>query len=200
MSLSVRMDQCRAFDATVAVGLLSGIPMSDRNQRRRFAAVYALLLCFGLGMICCAPMIGQKGHRAHPPKRMEKEQIEQLEGQWKQATLSGDVSVMDKLLADDYLGVTAAGDLVTKSQQLDRMRNRQVMVTKLDTSELKFKLIGQIAIVTSLAQIEAVAEGRTVSGQYRYTRIYQRLPNGTWKITSFEATRIPNGRPGQGQS
>ncbi len=122
---------------------------------------------------------------------MEKEQIEQLEAQWKQAMLTDDVTAMDKLLSEDYLGVTAAGDLVTKSQQLDRMRSRKVSVTKLDTTEIKFKLIGQIGIVTSLAQIEAESDGRTITGQYRYTRIYQRLPSGSWKITSFEATRVP---------
>jgi ketosteroid isomerase-like protein len=122
---------------------------------------------------------------------MEREQIEQLESQWKQAMLADDVTAMDKLLSEDYLGVTAGGDLVTKSQQLDRMRTRKVSVTKLDTTEIKFKLIGQIGIVTSLAQIEAESDGRTITGQYRYTRIYQRLPNGSWKITSFEATRVP---------
>jgi len=142
-------------------------------------------------MAACGMLQAQQGHRHHPAKRMEKEQIEQLEGQWKQAMLDDDVTAMDKLLSDDYLGVTAGGDLVTKTQQIDRMRNRKVTVTKLDTSEIKFKLIGQIAIVTSLAQIEAESDGKTINGQYRYTRVYQRLPNGTWKITSFEATRVP---------
>ena len=27
-------------------------------------------------------------------------------------------------------------------------------------------------------------------GTYRYTRVYSRLPSGTWKITNFEATRV----------
>ncbi len=125
---------------------------------------------------------------------MEKVQIEQLEAQWKQAMLDDDVTAMDKLLAEDYLGVTAGGDMVTKSQQLDRMRNRKLTVTRLDNSEIKFKLIGQIAIVTSLAQIDAEADGKTINGKYRYQRVYQRLPNGTWKITSFAATRVPGSR------
>jgi ketosteroid isomerase-like protein len=173
--------------------------MSLRSQKRRLAVLSALVLLCGANLLGCTAMQAQKqAHRLHHPKRLEKEEIEQLEGQWQQAMLSDDVSAMDKLLSDDYLGVTAGGDLVTKNQQLDRMRNRQVMVTKLDTTEVKFKLIGQIAIVTSLAEIEAVADGKTVTGAYRYTRVYQRLPSGTWKITSFEATRIPTGRQ-QGQ-
>jgi ketosteroid isomerase-like protein len=152
---------------------------------RRLAALLAVWA------LCCGLLPAQHVHRHGPPKRMEKEQIEQLEAQWKQAMLTDDVTAMDKLLSEDYLGVTAAGDLVTKSQQLDRMRSRKVSVTKLDTTEIKFKLIGQIGIVTSLAQIEAESDGRTITGQYRYTRIYQRLPSGSWKITSFEATRVP---------
>jgi len=157
---------------------------------RRFAVLLAVLFA------CCGLLQAQQGqvHRHHPAKRMEKEQIEQLEAQWTQSMLDDDVTAMDKLLADDYLGVTASGDMVTKTQQLDRMRNRKLMVTKLDTSEIKVKLIGQIAIVTSLAQVDAEAEGKPISGRYRYQRVYQRLPNGSWKITSFAATRIPGSR------
>jgi ketosteroid isomerase-like protein len=152
---------------------------------RHFAVLLAALFA------CCGIAQAQQVHHHPPHKRLEKEQIEQLEAQWKQAMLDDDVTAMDKLLSEDYLGVTAGGDLVTKSQQLDRMRNRKIVVTKLDTTEIKFKLIGQIAIVTSLAQIAAVADGKTITGQYRYTRVYQRLPSGSWKITSFETTRVP---------
>jgi hypothetical protein len=31
-----------------------------------------------------------------------------------------------------------------------------------------------------------------VHGKFRYTRVYQRLPDGSWKVTSFEATRLAN--------
>ena len=134
----------------------------------------------------------KNGH--HPPKKMEREQVEALEVQWSQAMLTSDVTAMDKLLSDDYLGVTAGGDLLTKAQQLDRMRNRQMTMLKLDTTESKIKLLGRIAIVTSLATIDGKTDGRPVGGAFRYTKVYQRLPSGVWRITSFEATRI---RPGE---
>jgi ketosteroid isomerase-like protein len=153
-----------------------------------------LLTGFALG--CLALAAGAQGHKNghHPPKRMEREQVESLERQWSQAMLTGDVSAMDKLLSDDYLGVTSTGDLLTKSQQLDRMRTRQIMMVKLDTSESKIKLLGRIAIVTSLARIDGVSEGKPLAGDFRYTKVYQRLPNGVWTITSFEATHV---RPGE---
>jgi len=42
--------------------------------------------------------------------------------------------------------------------------------------------------------VEGTNEGMSVKGTYRYTRVYRRLPDGNWKITSFEATRVPKSR------
>jgi len=71
------------------------------------------------------------------------------------------------------------------------MRNHIVAITKLEISDMKIKRVGSIAIVTSLALLEGEANGNPMSGSYRYTRVYQHLPSGVWRVTSFEATRIP---------
>ena len=127
----------------------------------------------------------------HEKKHDAKRQVEALEEQWRQAQLAGDVATMDKLLSDDYIGITLTGQVNTKTQQLDRMRMHKIALTKLDLEDRQVKLIGSIAIVTSRAEVEGTNEGATVKGTYRYTRVYQRLPSGAWKITSFEATRVP---------
>jgi ketosteroid isomerase-like protein len=127
----------------------------------------------------------------HEKKHDAKRQVEALEEQWRQAQLVGDVAAMDKLLADDYIGITMTGQVNTKTQQLDRMRMHKIALTKLDLGERQVKLVGAIAIVTSRAEVEGTNEGTPVKGTYRYTRVYQRLPSGGWKITSFEATRVP---------
>jgi len=128
------------------------------------------------------------------PKRAEREQIEQLEKQFQDAQLSGDVATMDKLLSEDYLGINANGEVSTKLQQLDHMRSRSLVITQLIPSDVKIKLIGPTAIVTSQVQVEGQLDGSPLSGRYRYTRIYQHLPGGVWKVTNFEVTRIR--RPG----
>lgn len=122
-----------------------------------------------------------------------REQIEALETQWKTAVLANDIEAMDHLLSDDYLGITASGMAVTKPQQLDRMRSHNFAITSLNVSEVKIKLISQhAAIVTSLAQVEGTNDGRPLHGSFRYMRVYARVPNDGWKITSFEATHVPH--------
>ncbi len=178
------------FDASQGCGIVSGTLMSCRTPSR----ISRLLTSFLLGCVTLS-IVAQNPHKNghHPPKRMEREQVEDLEHQWSQAMLAGDVAALDKLLSDDYLGITASGDLLTKTQQLDRMRNRQLTFIRLDTTESKVKLLGRIAIVTSLAELDATSEGKPLNGAFRYVKVYQRLPNGSWRITSFEATHV---RPG----
>jgi ketosteroid isomerase-like protein len=130
----------------------------------------------------------------HEKKHDAKRQVEALEEQWRQAQLSGDVATMDKLLSDDYIGISMTGQVSTKMQQLDRMRSHKFVLSKLDLGEMQVKLVGSIAIVTSRAEVEAINDGVPIQGTFRYTRVYQRLPSGTWKITSFEATRVPGSR------
>jgi ketosteroid isomerase-like protein len=130
----------------------------------------------------------------HEKKHDAKRQVEALEEQWRQAQLAGDVATMDRLLSDDYIGISMTGQVSTKMQQLDRMKSHKFILTKLDLGEMQVKLVGSIAIVTSRAEVEGSNDGVPVQGTFRYTRVYQRLPSGTWKITSFEATRVPGSR------
>jgi ketosteroid isomerase-like protein len=160
----------------------NGISLGRLAKIRLVAALAATALSL------CVPLSLQAQHHR---KHETHVQIEDLEHQWRQATLNDDVATMDKLLSEDYLGITPNGELLTKTQLLDRMRNHIVAITKLEISDMKIKRVGSIAIVTSLALLEGEANGNPMSGSYRYTRVYQHLPSGVWRVTSFEATRIP---------
>jgi ketosteroid isomerase-like protein len=130
-------------------------------------------------------------HALHERKHDAKRQVEALEEKWRAAQLAGDISAMDNLLSDDYIGISMTGQVHTKAQQLDRARAHKFTLTRLDLGDMQVKLVGSIAIVTSRAEVQGINDGTPVEGTYRYTRVYQRLPGGDWKITSFEATRVP---------
>lgn len=170
------------FDVSSLAGLTSGTSRLSRLRIRIF-----IVLLVGIFASPLPGLFAQKNQH-HEHKHLEREQIVALEKEWQQAALADDVATMDKLLSDDYLGITASGEVLTKAQQLDHMREKKLVLSQLQTSELKIKLIGHIAIVTSLAEVEGTSDGDTLHGAYRYTRVYQRMANGSWKITSFEVT------------
>ena len=140
------------------------------------------------------PSLAVKLHGEH--KADGKRQVELLEQQWRTAQLQSDLPTIDRLLADDYVGISLAGQITTKAQLMSRMRNHLFVISRLDMTEQKVKIVGEVAVVTVRAAVEGTSRGATVNGEFRYTRIYHRLPNGVWKITNFEATRIPSSRDG----
>ena len=152
-----------------------------------------LLACY---IACAYAQQDQKHHNKHDEKR----QIEALEEKWRTAQLAGDISTMDGMLADDFIGISMSGQLNTKSQQLDRIRNHQLSLSRIQLSDMKIKLLDTVAIVTCQAEVEGTSDGASMKGIYRYTRVYQHLPSGEWKITSFEATRIRPVKPGREKS
>jgi ketosteroid isomerase-like protein len=153
--------------------------------------ILAVVVTGAFAGLCLQPAFAGHTTPLHEKKHDAKRQVEALEEQWRTAQLSGDVDAMDKLLSDDYIGISMSGQVNTKTQQLDRARSRKLVLTRLDLGEMQIKLVGSIAVVTSRAQVEGTNDGVPVRGTFRYTRVYQRLPSGVWKITSFEATRVP---------
>ncbi len=127
----------------------------------------------------------------HHDDRLHKE-IEGLESEWRNAVLNNDVSVFEKLLADDYLGVTANGTLETKADAVAMRRAGTVRISELQPSDTKVRVYGDTAVVTSRVELAGTNGDRDISGTYRYTRVYNKR-SGSWKIVSFEASRIPPG-------
>jgi ketosteroid isomerase-like protein len=169
--------------------------MVRRGLENRIVRTSAGMLA-AVGLVCAVIAVPAMATGPHPKRKDEyKHQVEHLEEVWRTAQLNDDVDAMDKLLSDDYVGITMTGQVVTKMQQLDRMKNRTMVLNKIELDDVKVKLYGSTAIVMSRAQVDGTNDGMPMHGTYRYTRVYSRLPAGTWKITNFEATRV--GLPGQ---
>jgi uncharacterized protein (TIGR02246 family) len=118
-------------------------------------------------------------------------QIEALEQQWRQAQLKADTDTMSKMMADDYIGISANGMVQTKQQMVERVMNRKINITRMDVDELKVKIInGSTAVVTSQVDVDGEMDGRPLHGKYLYTRVYARQQGGGWKVVNFEATRM----------
>jgi ketosteroid isomerase-like protein len=181
----------RAFlDQYALHGLPSVTPMpvAMKDSPMRMSRWMAL----GLMLVPIALAWAQPA-RAGMPRTQRHEvrhEIDQLEDAWRNAILKGNTAAMDALLADDYMSISANGTLQSKEQTLENLRSGRVHFTTLDISDRKVRFYGTTALVTSVATIQGTTTDGEISGNFRYTRVYVRNPQGTWKVVSFEASRI----------
>ncbi len=164
-------------------------------QRLAFAVGRGVLLVSLLSVVALAVPTP-----AFLPKREARavhKQIETLEMEWRQAQVDNNIPVIDHLLADDYVGISANGTIESKSQTIAQRKAGTIRITQLELDDLKVRLYGDTAVVTSKAELQGVNGQSDISGKYRYTRVYNRRL-GQWKIVSFEASRIHDvdARPG----
>jgi ketosteroid isomerase-like protein len=125
----------------------------------------------------------------HREKGEIHKEIEALEEQWREATVTNNIGTMNRLLADDYVGITSNGTVENKQQALAQRSAGTIRITKLELNDTHVRVYGDTAVVTSQAQLEGTNGTSDISGEYRYTRVYNRRL-GKWKIVSFEASRM----------
>jgi ketosteroid isomerase-like protein len=175
------------FDSLRGRRLLSVTHMrrTTRAPRASQQSTRRILLATAFCFLLTAPAWAMP----HRDSRAVHKRIEALEMQWRDAVVHNNVRQMDHLLADDYLGISANGTVETKAEELAQSKAGTLRIQSLDLSDIKVRVFGNTAVVTSRAQLTGMNGQSDITGNYRYTRVYNRR-FGQWKIISFEASRI----------
>ena len=146
------------------------------------------IFCAGLLLLAGAACAHAIEHHPHTPKTV-RHTIATLEQRWTTAELNGDASVINSMLAEDYLGIAPNGTLDSKADTLRSIRTGAIHFASITTSTHKIRVYGSTVVVISTAEVSGTYNGRAISGRYRYTRVYH-FDGANWKIVSFEASRI----------
>ncbi len=169
------------------------MPMRIRSSARLLLGI-CLLGALGVVVAPCAHAFSIKPHRTG---KADQQAISGIEDQIRSALLSGDSGMLDKVLADDFLGISANGTLSDKQQYLRRIGKHEHQFTRIDTLERKIRIQPSTAVVTTTVNVVGKLDGAPIAGVFRYTRVYARQTGGIWKVINFEATRV-SGTNGSG--
>jgi ketosteroid isomerase-like protein len=157
------------------------------RSTRAVAAVLCLLLCGSVVLTAFAdnPVKPKKENR-----RAESHQIESLEQNWLHALTKADTAVLEKLMADDFLAISANGTLSDKQQYLQRVSSGINAFTSIDVMDIKVRMQPSAAVVVSQVRVVGQLDSHPVNAIFRYTKVYGRAPNGQWRVLNLEATRV----------
>jgi ketosteroid isomerase-like protein len=168
-------------------------PSKPIRRQRLCAPVFLLALCAYAPALFAAPQHGGTPQHSGMPrgeKHESRREVDQLEDAWRNAVVTGNAAVMDGLLADDFVAITASGTLQSKEDTLARLRGGRRHITAIELSDSKVRFYGTTALVTSFAQVTGTNAEGEVLGNFRYTHVYVRNAQGKWKMVSSESSRI----------
>ena len=115
--------------------------------------------------------------------------IKESESQWAESVANGDTSVVERILADDFLGVDPDGNLYEKSKMVADTREAPKEFISNHLKDVKVRFFGD----TAVAQGNESWVRRTVTplrGRFVWTDTWLHR-NGKWQIVASEDLIVP---------
>lgn len=122
---------------------------------------------------------------------MADQKLEKLVNEFAQAELNEDTEVLDKLLADDFVGIGPRGFLLTKEQWLARYRGGDLKNESFELAELQTRFYGDVAVVIGLETTKSTYQGNPTGGNFRATLIFIRQ-SGEWRLAGSQLSPTPD--------
>jgi len=108
--------------------------------------------------------------------------ILESERQWAESVARGDTSAIERILADDFVGVDPKGHLYTKRQMIDDTRNAPKYFVSNRLNDVKVRFYGATAIAQGS---ETWGKRSGERGRFVWTDTWLKR-NGRWQIVAAE--------------
>jgi ketosteroid isomerase-like protein len=107
-----------------------------------------------------------------------------------QAMAEKDFATLNAVLADDLIYTHSSARLDTKQSLIGNMQSGATVYTSVEPSEVKAQDLGDTVVLTGIAQIKVVSNGKPNAFGVRFTDIYTKR-NGRWQMVTWQSTRLP---------
>ena len=118
------------------------------------------------------------------------EQEVQVEEDLRVAISKGDTKAYGRIVGDDYVFTNQDAVVRTKAQMVSAYDSGSLKYESVKFDEIKVHVYGDTAVVTGRQTVKAQDNGKDISGQFRYTRVYVKR-QGRWQLVATQVTRIP---------
>lgn len=147
-----------------------------------------IIPCVAMTIVLLSFAFGQSEQESTDKK--SEQEIRQLIQKYHTALLQRDIPILEKIWADDYVLVNAAGDVLTKAQRLANIKSGRTTVESLnDEEDITVRVYQNSAVATSRLTIKGQYSGQATSGQYRSTHVWVKGPGG-WQLVSNQLTAL----------
>ena len=124
----------------------------------------------------------------------DSEVLKQLERDWSAATVRHDPSVVQRLIAEDYVGTDGRGIMSTKADEIDEATEHagEPLATKVlseEITDMTVRFFSDVGIVNGRTIQQTERAGVKGEVQFRRTTVWVKR-NGGWQCVSFHGSRL----------
>ena len=111
------------------------------------------------------------------------ERIRKLDQERIQAQIHADAMALDRIYADDFIGIGPSGTVRTKPQVLADFTSHELTFQSITTDEVRIRVYGNTAVETGRTTTVGQDQGKVVPRDNRFTRVWVRR-QGRWRLVA----------------
>ena len=149
----------------------------NKAQMRRTLVIAALALTV------TSIASGKKQSASRDQRSSVERAIRQLDNERIQAQINADARALDRIYADDFIGVGPSGTVRTKSQVISDFTSGDLKFKSITTDEVQVRAYGEAAVETGLSTMVGQDKGKIVPRDTRFTRVWVKQ-KGRWRLVA----------------
>ena len=134
-------------------------------MRKTFVIAVLVLTTASIGL-------GQKQRTRRAPQRSVDQVIRQVDHERIQAQIGADAAALDRIYADDFIGIGPSGTVRTKAQVIADFTSSDLKFQSITTDDVHVRVYGNTAVETGRSTMIGQDKGKTVPRDNRFTRVW----------------------------
>jgi uncharacterized protein (TIGR02246 family) len=136
-----------------------------------------------LALALTSVALGQEQSASKDQRSSVEQAIRQLDKERIQAQIGADAAALDRIYADDFIGVGPSGTVRTKPQVISDFTSGKLKFQSITTDEVQVRVYENTAVETGLSTMIGQDKGKAVPRDTRFTRVWIKQ-QGRWRLVA----------------
>ena len=137
--------------------------------------LFSLAFIAGLVTGCVSQESGIKSDPVAALRQLDQERI--------QAQVGADAAALNRLYAEDFIGIGPSGTVRTKAQVIADFTSGSLRFQSITTDDVRWRVYGDTAVETGRSTMIGQDKGQTVPHDTRFTRVWVKQ-QGRWRLVA----------------
>ena len=127
--------------------------------------------------------LGQEQSARRDQKSSIEQAIRQVDHERIQAQIGADAVALDRIYADDFIGIGPSGTVRTKAQVISDFTSGDLKFQSITTDDVHVRVYGNTAVETGRSIMSGQDKGKVVPRDNRFTRVWVKQ-RGRWRLVA----------------
>ena len=126
---------------------------------------------------------GQEHGASRDSSKIVEQVIRKLDNKRIQAQIHADAAGLDRIYADDFIGIGPSGTVRTKPQVISDFTSGALKFQSITTEDVQVRVYANAAVETGLSTMIGQDKGKVVPRDTRFTRVWIKQ-QGRWRLVA----------------